>query len=163
MGRKARGSGRGEEGHETDVEESRERIALRGYECFARSSQFASRAQMGNPPRRDERRTRALLRPGGRNGSIRKKLDLVKCGWYAEAYRRDQKDMNLYEVCIHGTESIYLLAPTKYRALELVGDYMADAGWSEMMQSGNIVVRQLDLSAEQILRPEKCRACSLNA
>ncbi len=71
--------------------------------------------------------------------------------------------MNLYEVSIHGTESIYLLAPTKYRALELVGDYMADAGWSDMMQSGKVVVRQLDLSEEQILRPEKCRACSLNA
>lgn len=73
-----------------------------------------------------------------------------------------EEHMNLYEVSIHGTESIYLLAPTKYRALELVGDYMADAGWSDMMQSGNIVVRQLDLSEEQILRPEKCRACSLN-
>lgn len=70
--------------------------------------------------------------------------------------------MNLYEVSIHGNESIYLLAPTKYRALELVGDYMADAGWSEMINSGPVVVRQLDLSAEQILRPEKCRTCSLN-
>jgi hypothetical protein len=29
--------------------------------------------------------------------------------------------MNLYEVTLHDTESIYLLAPTKYRALELVG------------------------------------------
>ena len=34
--------------------------------------------------------------------------------------------MNLYEVTLHGTESIYLLASTKYRALELVGDYFAD-------------------------------------
>ncbi len=71
--------------------------------------------------------------------------------------------MNLYEVDIHGTESIYLLAPSKYRALELAGDYMADAGWSDMMESGKIVVRQLDLSQEQILRPDKCRTCSLNA
>jgi len=31
-----------------------------------------------------------------------------------------------------------------------------------MVQSGNIVVRQIDLSEEQILRPEKCRACPLN-
>jgi hypothetical protein len=29
--------------------------------------------------------------------------------------------MNLYEVSVHGTESIYLLAPTKYRALESRG------------------------------------------
>jgi hypothetical protein len=36
--------------------------------------------------------------------------------------------MNLYEVTLHDTESFYLLAPTKYRALELVGDYLADAG-----------------------------------
>lgn len=70
--------------------------------------------------------------------------------------------MNLYEVTIHGSESIYLLAPTKYRALELVGDYMADAGCADMLQSGKIVVRQLDLSEEQILRPEKCRTCPLN-
>ncbi len=84
--------------------------------------------------------------------------------WYAGPYTRDQEnDMSLYEVNIHGTESVYLLAATKYRALELVGDYMADAGWSDMMQSGKIVVRQLDMSAEQILRPDKCRACSLNA
>ena len=70
--------------------------------------------------------------------------------------------MNLYEVTLHGTESVYLLAPTKYRALELVGDYFADAGYPNMVRSGNIVVRQIDLSEEQILRPEKCRACPLN-
>ena len=70
--------------------------------------------------------------------------------------------MNLYEVTLHNTEGVYLLAPTKYRALELVGDYFADAGYPNMVQSGNIVVRQIDLSEEQILRPEKCRACPLN-
>ncbi|MFZ0953217.1 MAG: hypothetical protein WAN17_13185 [Candidatus Sulfotelmatobacter sp.] len=70
--------------------------------------------------------------------------------------------MNLYEVALHGTDSIYLLAPSKYRALELVGDYLADAGRSEMMESGRFVVRHLDLSEEQILRPERCRACPLN-
>ena len=69
--------------------------------------------------------------------------------------------MNLYEVTLHNTESVYLLASTKYRALELVGDYVADAGYPNMVQSGNMVVRQIDLSEEQILRPEKCRACSL--
>lgn len=31
--------------------------------------------------------------------------------------------MNLYEATIHGTDSIYLLAPNNYRAVELVGDY----------------------------------------
>ena len=70
--------------------------------------------------------------------------------------------MNLYEVTLHGTETIYLLATTKYRALELVGDYLADAGQAGLMQTGNFVVRQLDLSEEQILRPEKCRTCPLN-
>ena len=70
--------------------------------------------------------------------------------------------MNLYEVTLHATDSIYLLAPTKYRALELVGDYLADAGQPDMLQTGKYVVRQLDLSEEQILRPEKCRACPLN-
>jgi len=70
--------------------------------------------------------------------------------------------MNLYEVTLHDTESIYLLAPTKYRALELVGDYLADAGFPKLLESGNIVVRQIDLAEEQILRPEKCRACPLN-
>jgi hypothetical protein len=70
--------------------------------------------------------------------------------------------MNLYEVNLHNTETVYLLAPTKYRALELVGDYFAVAGYPNMVQSGNMVVRQIDLSEEQILRPEKCRTCSLN-
>jgi hypothetical protein len=70
--------------------------------------------------------------------------------------------MNLYEVTLHGTDSIYLLAPTKYRALELVGDYLADAGQPDMLQTGRYVLRQLDMSEEQILRPEKCRACPLN-
>jgi len=70
--------------------------------------------------------------------------------------------MNLYEVTLHGTDSIYLLASTKYRALELVGDYLADAGRSDMLESDKFVVRHLDLSEEQILRPERCRACPLN-
>jgi hypothetical protein len=70
--------------------------------------------------------------------------------------------MNLFEVTIHGVESLYLLAATKYRALELAGDYMADAGWEKMMESGKIIVRQLDLGEEQILRPDKCRTCPLN-
>ena len=70
--------------------------------------------------------------------------------------------MRLYEVDIHGNEAIYLLAPTKYRALELVSDYMADAGWADMLKTGTVVVRELDLTAEQILRPDKCRMCSLN-
>ena len=84
-------------------------------------------------------------------------------------YRREytggseaESDMNLYEVTLHGSESVYLLAATKYRALELVGDYFADAGTPRVVESGKIVVRQLDLSEEQILRPEKCRACPLN-
>ena len=70
--------------------------------------------------------------------------------------------MNLYEVTLHGTESIYLLTSGKYRALELVGDYFADAGQPDVLKSGKFVVRQLDLNEEQILRPEKCRACPLN-
>jgi len=70
--------------------------------------------------------------------------------------------MNAYEITLHGTDSIYVLASTKYRALELVGDYLADAGRSATMQSGKFVVRQLDLSEEQILRPERCRACPLD-
>jgi len=70
--------------------------------------------------------------------------------------------MNLYEITLHGRDNIYLLAPTKYRALELVGDYLTDAGQPDMLQTGTFVVRHLDLSEEQILRPERCRACPLN-
>jgi len=70
--------------------------------------------------------------------------------------------MNLYEVVLNGTESMYLLASTKYRALELVGDYFADAGQPDMVSKGKFVVRQLDLGEEQILRPERCRACPVN-
>jgi hypothetical protein len=70
--------------------------------------------------------------------------------------------MNAYEITLHGTDSIYVLAPTKYRALELVGDYLADAGRPDILQSGKFVVLQLDLSEEQILRPERCRACPLD-
>jgi hypothetical protein len=70
--------------------------------------------------------------------------------------------MNLYEVTLHSTETIYLLASSKYRALELVGDYFVDAGQPDMLPKGKFVVRQLDLTEEQILRPEKCRTCPLN-
>jgi len=70
--------------------------------------------------------------------------------------------MNLYEVTLHGTESIHLLASSKYRALELVADCFADAGQPDMLPNGKFVVRQLDLTEESILRPEKCRACPLN-
>jgi hypothetical protein len=44
----------------------------------------------------------------------------------------------------------------------LVGDYFADAGQPNLLQGNKFVVRQLNLSDEQILRPEKCRACPLN-
>jgi hypothetical protein len=47
--------------------------------------------------------------------------------------------MNVYEVTLHGTDSINLLAPTKDRALELVGDYLADAGRPDMLESGEFV------------------------
>ncbi len=70
--------------------------------------------------------------------------------------------MNLYEVSLGSTESIYLLALSKYCALELVGDYLSDAGSPNILKTGNFAVRQIDLSEEQILRPEKCRACPLN-
>jgi len=70
--------------------------------------------------------------------------------------------MNLYEVTLHGTDSVYVLAPSKYRALELVGDYFADAGQPDILKNGKFVVRQVNLNDEQILRPEKCRACPLN-
>ena len=70
--------------------------------------------------------------------------------------------MNLYEVTVHGTESFYLLASSKYRALELVGDYLADSGHPNALKAGGFVVRQLNLSEEQILRPEKCRACAVD-
>jgi hypothetical protein len=70
--------------------------------------------------------------------------------------------MSVYEGTLHGIESIYLLAPIKCRALELAGDYLAGAGRSDMLESGKFAVRQLDLSEEQILRPEGCRACALN-
>lgn len=70
--------------------------------------------------------------------------------------------MNLYEITLHGTESMYVLAAAKYRALELVGDYLADAGQANLLQGDKFVVRQLDLSEEQIVRPEKCRACPVN-
>ena len=41
--------------------------------------------------------------------------------------------MNFYEITLHDTESTYLLARTKYRALELVGDYLdvINAGMSQ--------------------------------
>ena len=69
--------------------------------------------------------------------------------------------MNIYEVDVHGTESFYLVAPTKYRALELVGDYLNDAGNTAAWQAGNFFIRELDMTEEQILRPEKCRCCSI--
>jgi hypothetical protein len=69
--------------------------------------------------------------------------------------------MNLYEVTLHGTDSFYVVASGKYRALELVGDYIADAGQPLLVSTDQFVVRQLDLNEEQILRPEQCRACPL--
>ena len=70
--------------------------------------------------------------------------------------------MNLSVVTRHGTDSIYLLAASNYRALELVGVDFADAGQPDILRNGKFVVRELDLNEEQILRPEKCRACPLN-
>jgi hypothetical protein len=41
-------------------------------------------------------------------------------------------------------------------------DYLTDAGRPEAPQSGQFVLRQIDLSEEQILRSGRCRACPLN-
>ena len=49
--------------------------------------------------------------------------------------------MKVCEITLHGTDSIYLLAPTKYRALELVGDYLADARRPDMLQSSKCELR----------------------
>jgi hypothetical protein len=67
--------------------------------------------------------------------------------------------MNIYEVDVHGTESFYLLASSKYRAPELVGDCLKDAGNTAALREANFVIHELDLSEEQILRPERCRCC----
>jgi len=65
----------------------------------------------------------------------------VSIGEYAA--QKTGETMNVYEVTLHGTDSIYLLAPTKYRRLELVGDYPADAGRPETLESGDFVVRSI--------------------
>ncbi len=54
--------------------------------------------------------------------------------------------MNLDEVTFHGTDSIYLLVSTKYR------NPVADAERTQMLRSGNLVIRRIDMSKEQILR-----------
>jgi hypothetical protein len=69
---------------------------------------------------------------------------------------------NLYEIDFRNLEAIYVLAADKYRALELAGDYLKESRLFHPLEEGQYVIRQLDTSVEQILRPERCHECSLN-
>ena len=69
---------------------------------------------------------------------------------------------NLYEINFRSLEALYVLAADKYRALELVGDYLRESELYHPLEEGQYVIRQLDASVEQILRPERCHECSLN-
>ena len=68
---------------------------------------------------------------------------------------------NLYEIDFRNLEALYVLAADKYRALELVGDYLRESKLYHPMEEGQYVIRQLDASVEQILRPERCHECPL--
>ena len=69
---------------------------------------------------------------------------------------------NLYEIDFRNLEALYVLAADKYRALELVGDYLRETKLYHPLEEGQYVIRQLDASVEQILRPERCLECPLN-
>ena len=69
---------------------------------------------------------------------------------------------NLYEIDFRNLEALYVLAADKYRALELVGDYLRETRLYHLLEEGQYVIRQLDASVEQILRPERCHECPLN-
>jgi hypothetical protein len=69
---------------------------------------------------------------------------------------------NLYEIDFRNLEALYVLAADKYRALELVGDYLRESELYHPLEEGQYVIRQLDASVEQILRPERCHECPLN-
>ena len=69
---------------------------------------------------------------------------------------------NLYEIDFRNLEALYVLAADKYRALELVGDYLRETKLFGPLEEGQYVIRQLDASVEQILRPERCHECPLN-
>jgi len=69
---------------------------------------------------------------------------------------------NLYEIDFRNLEALYVLAADKYRALELVGDYLRETKLYHPLEEGQYVIRQLDASVEQILRPERCHECPLN-
>ena len=69
---------------------------------------------------------------------------------------------NLYEIDFRNLEALYVLAADKYRALELVGDYLRETKLFDPLEEGQYVIRQLDASVEQILRPERCHECPLN-
>jgi len=69
---------------------------------------------------------------------------------------------NLYEIDFRNFEAIYVLAADKYRALELAGDYLKETKLFHHLEEGQYVIRQLDSSVEQILRPERCHECPLD-
>jgi hypothetical protein len=69
---------------------------------------------------------------------------------------------NLYEIDFPNLEAMYVLAADKYRALELAGDYLKESRLFHPLEEGQYVIRQLDTTVEQILRPERCHECPLN-
>ena len=68
----------------------------------------------------------------------------------------------IYEVNVSGSDAFYVVAADKYRALELIGDYLRESKLQERLKLGGYDVRQVDTSREQILRPEKCHECPMN-
>jgi len=66
----------------------------------------------------------------------------------------------LYEVHLHNSDSFYVLANSRYRVLEKLGDYLRSNRMSHILEEGTYTLRELDMNEERVLaRGQKCMEC----
>ena len=66
----------------------------------------------------------------------------------------------LYEVHLHNSDSFYVLANSRYRVLEKLGDYLRNNRLSHILEEGTYTIHELDMNEERVLaRGQKCMEC----
>ncbi|HEX9757721.1 MAG TPA: hypothetical protein VGB26_07955 [Nitrospiria bacterium] len=66
----------------------------------------------------------------------------------------------IFEVHLHKSDSFYVIANSRYQALEVLGDYLENNKMSHLLVEGNFTVHEMDMNEEKVLaRGTKCFEC----
>ncbi len=66
----------------------------------------------------------------------------------------------LYEIHLHNSDSFYVIANSRYKVLEVLGDYLQNNKMSHSLADGTYTIHEMDMDEEKVLaRGNKCLEC----